>query len=109
MPPASFAALDPGRPVVEQLRERVAAMERKPAAEPIATLPGIASLVSLHAGATYGVDSASLGLAAGEPLLQVSRRLGHSSLAVTADVYSHVSPQAAKEAAITLSTSITGA
>ncbi|QIK65989.1 hypothetical protein G7072_06235 [Nocardioides sp. HDW12B] len=63
MPPATFAALDPGRPVVEQLRERVAAMERKPAAEPVATLPGIASLVSLHAGATYGVDSASLGLA----------------------------------------------
>ena len=63
MPPTTFAALDPARPVVEQLRERVAAMERKPAAEPVATLPGIASLMSLHAGATYGVDSASLGLA----------------------------------------------
>ena len=52
--------------------------------------------------------SASLGLAAGEPLLQVSRRLGHSSIAITADVYSQVLPEAAKEAATTLSTTITG-
>ncbi|WP_457207058.1 hypothetical protein [Nocardioides sp. P5_C9_2] len=59
----SFAALDPGRPVVEQLRERVAAMERKPAMQPVATLPGIADLAPLHAGATYAVDSASLALA----------------------------------------------
>ena len=59
----SVAALDPGRPVVEQLRERVAAMERRPAAEPVPTLPGLADLVPLHAGATYAVDSASLALA----------------------------------------------
>ena len=59
----SHAALDPGRSVVEQLRERVAAMERRPAAQPVATLPGIADLVPLQAGATYAVDSASLGLA----------------------------------------------
>ncbi len=63
MPPTTFAALDPGRSVVEQLRERVAAMERKPAAEPVPTLPGLADIVPLHAGATYGVDSASLALA----------------------------------------------
>ena len=44
--------------------------------------------------------SASLGLAAGEPLLHVSRRLGHSSIAVTADTYTQVTPQAAKTAAI---------
>lgn len=59
----SAAALDPGRSVVEQLRERVAAMERRPAAQPVPTLPGIADLVPLHAGATYAVDSASLALA----------------------------------------------
>ena len=59
----SLPALDPARSVVEQLRERVAAMEHKRAAQPVATLPGIASLVPLHAGATYAVDSASLALA----------------------------------------------
>jgi hypothetical protein len=55
--------LDPGRSVVEQLRERVAAMERRPALEPVPTLPGIADLVPMHAGSTYSVDTASLALA----------------------------------------------
>ena len=59
----SVAALHPGRSVVEQLRERVAAMEHKPAGQPVPTLPGIADLVPLHAGATYAVDSASMALA----------------------------------------------
>jgi hypothetical protein len=59
----SVTALDPGRSVVEQLRERVAAMEHKPAAQPVPTLSGLADLVPLHAGATYAVDSASLALA----------------------------------------------
>ena len=49
--------------MVDQLRERVAAMERRPAAEPVPTLPGLAGVVPLHAGATYAVDSASLALA----------------------------------------------
>jgi len=49
--------------VVDQLRERVAAMERKPARAEVATLTGLSDLVPLHAGATYGVDSASLALA----------------------------------------------
>jgi integrase len=43
--------------------------------------------------------SASIGLASGESLLEVSRRLGHSSITVTADIYSHVSPVMAKESA----------
>ncbi|MCW2818540.1 MAG: hypothetical protein JWR42_1327 [Marmoricola sp.] len=55
--------LDPGRSVVEQLRERVAAMERRPATDPVPTLPGLAGVVPLHSGATYSVDSASLALA----------------------------------------------
>lgn len=36
--------------------------------------------------------SASIGLAAGESLFEVSRRLGHSSITVTADIYSHLMP-----------------
>ena len=59
----STAALDPERSVVEQLRERMAAMEQKTALQPVPTLSGIADLVPLHAGATYAVDSASLALA----------------------------------------------
>ena len=58
-----IATLDPSRPVLEQLRERVAAMERRPAAQPVPTLPGLADLVPLQAGSTYSVDSASLALA----------------------------------------------
>ena len=63
VPPASLTPLDPGRSVVEQLRERVAAMEHRPARAEVPTLPGLAEVVPLHAGATYGVDSASLALA----------------------------------------------
>lgn len=43
--------------------------------------------------------SASLALEAGEPLTHVSRRLGHSTLAITADIYTHVSSEAAQTAA----------
>jgi hypothetical protein len=56
-------ALDPGRPVVDQLRERVAAMERRPARQPVPTLSALAGVVPMQAGGTYGVDSASLALA----------------------------------------------
>jgi Phage integrase family len=35
-------------------------------------------------------QQASLQLAAGTPLAVVSKRLGHSSVAVTADIYSHL-------------------
>lgn len=43
--------------------------------------------------------SASLGLAGGESLLQVSRRLGHSSITITADVYAHVPHEEAQQSA----------
>jgi integrase len=43
--------------------------------------------------------SASIGLASGETLLEVSRRLGHSSISVTADIYSHIAPLVASESA----------
>ncbi|QIG42060.1 site-specific integrase [Nocardioides anomalus] len=52
--------------------------------------------------------SASLGLASGESLVEVSRRLGHSSLSVTADIYSHISPEVAKHSAERLAASIYG-
>src|SRR3712207_3948359 len=76
MSSSRFAKLDPGRPVVEQLRERVAAMERRPAAEPVPTLPGLAGLLPLHAGATYGVDSASLALAVAAGASQAGEWVG---------------------------------
>jgi hypothetical protein len=56
-------ALDSARPVVEQLRERVAALERRPARQPVPTVPALSDVVPMRAGATYGVDSASLALA----------------------------------------------
>jgi integrase len=43
--------------------------------------------------------SASIGIASGESLLEVSRRLGHSSITITADVYSHVAPATAQASA----------
>lgn len=42
---------------------------------------------------------ASHGLAAGVPLKVIQERLGHSSLALTADTYTHVLPQVASDAA----------
>lgn len=62
MSASRFAELDPGRPVVEQLRERVAAIERGTAAEALPTLPGIGQVLPLHAGSAYSVDSAALAL-----------------------------------------------
>jgi integrase len=43
--------------------------------------------------------SASLALAAGIEMKVVSERLGHSALAITADLYTHVVPQVARDAA----------
>ena len=57
------ATLDPGRPVLDQLRERVTAMESGPARLTVPVLPALSGLVSLHSGGSYGVDSASLALA----------------------------------------------
>ncbi|VXB25147.1 hypothetical protein [Nocardioides sp. AX2bis] len=56
-------ALDPTRPVLDQLRERVSALEGAPARLPLPTHPAVASVLGLRAGGAYGVDSASLALA----------------------------------------------
>jgi integrase len=44
-------------------------------------------------------SSASLALAAGIDLKTVSSNLGHASISITADLYSHVLPAVAREAA----------
>ena len=41
-------------------------------------------------------------LAGGVPMKVVSDALGHSSIAITADVYSHVTPDLRREAAAAL-------
>jgi hypothetical protein len=56
-------ALDPARPVLEQLRDRVTAMEGGPTRLPVPVLPELGDLVQLRTGGSYGVDSASLALA----------------------------------------------
>jgi len=43
---------------------------------------------------------ASLALQRGVPLLTVSRQLGHGSIAITADTYGHLAPDATREAAM---------
>ena len=68
---ASRTVLDPDRGVLEQLRERVARIESGhvgtgpagPARASVATHPALAAALPLHAGCSYGVDSASLALA----------------------------------------------
>lgn len=62
-PTLTTPALDGDRSVVDQLRERVVAMQGSPARVPVPTLPGLADVVQLRGGGTYGVDSASLALA----------------------------------------------
>jgi integrase len=51
--------------------------------------------------------AASLLLAAGVPLKVVSESLGHSSIAITADVYQHVTPDLRREAADAMDRALT--
>lgn len=97
--PSTVTALDPGRPVVEQLRERMAAMERRPAAQPVPTLPGLVDVVPLRAGATYGVDSASLGLALAAGASQAGEWVGFAG-------WSDFGAEAAVEAGIELARTV---
>jgi len=52
--------------------------------------------------------AASLMLAAGVPLKAVSEALGHSSIAITADVYQHTTPDLMRSAADALDRALTG-
>jgi hypothetical protein len=62
-PVPTSTALDPQRSIVEQLRERVTAMQGGPVRLPVPTHPAIAPLLQLRSGGSYGVDCASLALA----------------------------------------------
>ncbi len=53
-------------------------------------------VISFH-GLRHG--AATAGLAAGVPLLAMSKRLGHSSVSITGDLYSHVVEHLDREAA----------
>ncbi len=59
---------------------------------------GTCSVIDHHRLTHPAGASASLGLEAGETLTEVSDRLGHSSIVITADTYSHIAPQAARKA-----------
>lgn len=52
--------------------------------------------------------SASIGPQAGESLREVSSRLGHSTIVITADIYVHISPELAKESAERLARLVRG-
>ena len=52
--------------------------------------------------------AASLMLGAGVPLKVVSETLGHSSIAITADVYAHVTPELRREAADAIDRALSG-
>jgi hypothetical protein len=99
MPPTRLTQLDPERPVVEQLRERVAAMERRPAADRVPILPGLADVLPLHAGATYAVDSASLALAVAAGASQAGEWVGFAG-------YPDFGAEAAAELGIELSRTV---
>ncbi len=49
-------------PTLDELRERVTAMQGRPAAQPVATHPSFAGLLQLQAGSSYSVDSMTLAI-----------------------------------------------
>jgi integrase len=52
--------------------------------------------------------SATLGLASGDSLKEVSDRLGHSSIAITADIYAQVTTETARSSAERLAQHLEG-
>ena len=72
-----------------------------PAALPDVKLPRIRLHDLRHTSASFGLEG-------GESLLSVSRRLGHSSITLTADTYSQITPAGAERAAEHLATTIAG-
>jgi len=61
-----------------------------------ATRAGLGAEVDVH---TLRHTAASAMLAAGEPITEVSRMLGHSSIAITGDIYGHVTTEGQRRAA----------
>lgn len=80
--------------------------------------PGVLNLALTTAIAAAGLPrltphglrhtGATLMILAGVPLVVVSRRLGHATIAITADVYAHVSQDADRDAADALRRAISG-
>jgi integrase len=64
---------------------------------------GLPSSVGLH---TLRHSAASVMMASGVPLKIVSDILGHASVAITGDIYSHVSPDISREAAAKLAAAL---
>ena len=56
-------------------------MERRTAVQPVPTLPSLAELVPLHAGATYAVDTASLAMALAAGASQAGEWVGFAGCA----------------------------
>jgi len=52
----------PPADAVRELQERVDRMQARPAAQPVATHPALAGLLTLQTGGVYGVDAASLAM-----------------------------------------------
>jgi site-specific recombinase XerD len=61
---------------------------------------GLPSSIGLH---TLRHSAASTMLSAGVPLKVVSEVFGHASVAITGDIYGHVSPEVSREALTRLS------
>jgi integrase len=64
---------------------------------------GLPSSVGLH---TLRHSAASVMMASGVPLKIVSDILGHASVAITGDIYGHVSPDVSREAAAKLAAAL---
>lgn len=80
----------------------IAARKAAPVATATATLPGLTLHGLRHTHAT-------LGLSNGVPLHTMSKRLGHSSVSVTGDIYGHYVPDADSGAAELIASLVTGA
>jgi integrase len=75
-------------------------MQRLRALKVAVNRAGLPSTVGLH---TLRHSAASVMLTAGVPLKIASEIFGHASIAITGDVYGHVSPDVSREALDTLS------
>ena len=52
--------------------------------------------------------AATMMLERGEPIKRVSEMLGHSSIAITGDIYQHIAPAGRRHAALTLGAALFG-
>ena len=69
----------------------------------------LVSETDLPAISVHGLrhTSATLGLISGTPLKVMSERLGHSSITMTGDIYSHVTEGMDREAASRIASALT--